>query len=130
MKRPPLRSGFMDRLGRLYDYLTSGPARLISSAFALIGSPTFHLCGEHWCMDGHMRHPPYALGDYLGDLLWTASFFIAAVCAIFSPERRYWLISLLIILTLCMRNFLGGEVIALVLLDVVALVGLVRAILD
>ena len=74
-----------------------------------------------------MKHPPYPWWHYVSDVVWTSSWFLAAVIAVFSPERRYWIVSLLIILCLAMRHyFFGGELVPFYMLILFSAYGWIR----
>lgn len=54
------------------------------------GIPPYVLCGVlHICMDGHMRHPPYAYWHRVIDVTWIAGIVVGVVlCCIHSDRSR------------------------------------------
>lgn len=83
--------------------------RRLAVAFTFLGTPGFVVCAtEHFCMDGHMAHPPYSIWHRVGDLSWILFFGMGAIAALRSNMRsRGWLTGLLLTMTLG-QFLLGG----------------------
>lgn len=59
-----------------------------------LATPGLLYCAfAHFCMDGHMAHPPYAPADFAGDFAWLVLLGAAAIAASRSRiRRRKWLV--------------------------------------
>jgi hypothetical protein len=52
---------------------------LVTVLFALTVACSTFCFADHVCMAGHMKHPPYATGEYLGDALWAGGMIVAVI---------------------------------------------------
>ena len=58
--------------------------RKLSSLAALLAIPMSWICLGHFCMGGHMAHPPYAWYSYANDWIWPLLFLVSVVSSAFS----------------------------------------------
>ena len=89
--------------------------RVLSSVAALLAMPFFFFCGmAHFCIGGHMAHPPYPWYHFANEFGWLTFLVIALVFAFRSniPTKKTFLI--LTVLMLALR-LLGEGMLTLVM---------------
>lgn len=70
------------------------PHNGLVAGLTLFGMPLYLGCALlHICMDGHLRHPPYAALHFIGDFTWVCAFSVAMVLAYRAtlPNRTWYL---------------------------------------
>ncbi len=77
--------------------LTPRPHNGLVAGLTLAGMPLYLACALlHICMDGHLRHPPYAALHFVSDVLWIFAFAVAMVLAFRSTlANRIWYLAYL-----------------------------------
>lgn len=98
---PPLRSVPISQTAEPHNGLVAG--------LTLAGMPLYLACALlHLCMDGHLRHPPYAALHFISDCLWICAFSVAMVLAYRSTlANRIWYLAYLPLLA-SWRMFFGS----------------------
>jgi len=87
--------------------------RVLASAAVLLAMPFFVVCGLcHFCIGGHMAHPPYQWHHFANDFGWLTFFVIALVFAFRSniPARMTFVVLTVIMFAL---HILGAPIVAL-----------------
>jgi membrane protein implicated in regulation of membrane protease activity len=77
--------------------------RVLASTAALLAMPFFFVCGLcHFCMGGHMQHPPYPWYYVANEFGWLSFLVIASVFAFRSsiPARKTFIALAVLMLTL------------------------------
>jgi len=65
--------------------------RIVASISALIAIPFYSYCGAaHFCIGGHMAHPPYQWWDFANEYVWITFLSIALVLSFRSniPSKK------------------------------------------
>lgn len=77
--------------------LTPRPHNGLVAGLTLAGMPLYFACALlHICIDGHLRHPPYAALHFVSDCLWIYAFSVAMVLAFRSTlANRIWYLAYL-----------------------------------
>ncbi len=58
---------------------------------SLIGAPSYLACFPlHFCMAGHMQHPPYFWYDFISDWLWMFCYGCVVVFSFWLRAKRKW----------------------------------------
>lgn len=85
------------------------PHNELVAGLTLAAMPFYIACAVlHVCMDGHLRHPPYAALHFVSDCLWICAFSVALVLAFRSTlANRIWYLAYLPLLA-SWRLFFGS----------------------
>ena len=89
--------------------------RVLASTSALLAMPFFFLCGMcHFCIGGHMAHPPYPWYHFANEFGWLTFLVIALVFAFRSniAARKTFIVLTVLILSL---RILGEGTLTLVM---------------
>jgi hypothetical membrane protein len=75
--------------------------RLLASILVLVAMPSYFICSfAHFCMGGHMAHPPYPWYHFASDVFYLILLVTALVFSFRSNIRRKKTFIILVVLTL------------------------------
>jgi len=61
---------------RVRSSISPSCLRVIACLVVIGTAPSYYLCWDHYCMGGHMEHPPYPPSDIVGDWFWILGYLL------------------------------------------------------